>query len=267
MRKLPLLWYVLVILLIPATAVAGLFSDDEARDRIQRLEARVAQLEKENSKLVESSNLLQAANKQQTGSMLDMLTQVESLNQELRTLRGQNEELTHSLLEAKNRQKDFYVDLDARLRKIESAEAAAQSAATQKAAEKNAEDDKLALENTAFDVVYSHYKAANYSKVIESSHDFLQKFPESAHVPDVQYLLGDAYFSLDDFKKSIASYQVIVSKFENSPKVSDAWLSIASCQQQLKDVASARKTLKLLINKYPDSKAAKKAVKRLKSLK
>ena len=74
-------------------------------------------------------------------------------------------------------------------------------------------------------------------------------------------------FSLDDFKKSIASYQVIVSKYESNSNVPDAWLNIAACQQQLKDIPSAKKTLKLLIAKYPDSKAAKKAKQRLAAFK
>jgi tol-pal system protein YbgF len=87
---------------------------------------------------------------------------------------------------------------------------------------------------------------------------FLKKFPNSSRLPNVHYLMGDAYFSQDDFKKSIASYQVVVSKYETSPNVPDAWLNIAACQQQLKDNATAKKTLKLLVAKFPDSKAAQK---------
>lgn len=256
----PQFWLFVLMCIVAAPASAGLFSDDEAREQIQQLETRLAQLEKANSKLEE-------ANKQQTGSMLDLLTQIETLNQELRKLRGQNEELEHNLQDAKNRQKDFYVDLDTRMRHFEAAEAAGQSASSQKAADKSVEDDIEAVENSAYEVVYANYKAANYQKVIESAKDFLKKFPDSKHVPNVHYLMGDAYFSQDDFKKSIASYQVVVSKHESSPNVPDAWLNIAACQQQLKDIATAKKTLKLLIAKYPDSKAAKKAKQRLPTLK
>jgi tol-pal system protein YbgF len=249
MKKLHL-WLFAGLCFATAQASAGLFSDDDARAQIQQLEVRLDQLEKANIKQEE-------ANKQQTGSMLDLLTQIESLNQELRRLRGQNEELEHNLQDAKNRQKDFYVDLDARMRHFEAAEAAAQSASS----------DVAAIESSAYEVIYAYYKAANYEKVLESSRDFLKKFPDSSHTPNVHYLMGDAYFSLDDFKKSIASYQVIVSKYETSPNVPDAWLNIAACQQKLKDLASAKKTLKLLIAKFPDSKAAKKAKQRLAALK
>jgi len=253
-------WLFVVMSVVAAQASAGLFSDDEARAQIQQLEVRITQLEKANIRLED-------ANKQQTGSMLDLLTQIESMNQELRRLRGQNEELEHNLQDAKNRQKDFYVDLDARMRHFEAAEAAAQAAATQKATEKSVEEDVVAVESSAYDVIYAYYKAANYQKVLESSKEFLSKFPDSTRASNVYYLMGDAYFSLDDFKKSIASYQVVVSKYESSPNVADAWLNIAACQQQLKDMSAARKTLKLLIAKYPDSKAAKKAKKRLATLK
>lgn len=252
-------WLLALMCVVTAPASAGLFSDDEAREQIQQLEVRLEQLEKSNSRLEE-------ANKQQTGSMLDLLTQMESLNQELRRLRGQNEELEHNLQDAKNRQKDFYVDLDARMRRFEAAEASAQSASTQQE-DKSAAEDIAALENGAYEVVYANYKAANYQKVLESAKQFLNNYPDSKHAPNVHYLMGDAYFSQDNFKKSIESYQVVVSKYGSSPNVSDAWLNIAACQQQLKDLVAARKTLKQIIAKYPDSKAAKKARQRLAALK
>ena len=259
MRKLHL-WFFAGMCIATAQVNAGLFNDDEAREQIQQLETRVKQLEKSNIKLEE-------ANKQQTGAMLDLLTQIESLNQELRKLRGQNEELTHNLQDAKNRQKDFYVDLDARMRHFEAAEAASQTAAAQQADDKSVVADMAAVESSAYEVVYAHYKAASYQKVLEASREFLKKFPESNNVPNVHYLMGDAYFSLDDFKKSMASYQVIITKYETNAQVPDAWLNVAACQQQLRDLSGARKSLKLLIAKYPASKAAKKAKKRLASLK
>jgi tol-pal system protein YbgF len=253
-------WLFAGLCIVTTEAAAGLFSDDEAREQIQQLEVRLTQLEKSNIKLEE-------INKQQTGSLLDLLTQLESLNQELRELRGHNEELAHNLQDAKNRQKDFYVDLDTRLRHFEAAETVEQTVTSQKAAEKSVIEDAEAVESSAYEAIFAHYKAANYAKVLESSKEFLKKFPNSSRLPNVHSLMGDAYFSKDDFKKSMASYQVVVSKYETSPNVPDAWLNIASCQQQLKDVASAKKTLRLLIAKYPDSKAAQKAKKRLTTLK
>lgn len=259
MRRLHF-WLFVCMCSVAVPASAGLFTDDEAHTLIRRLETRIDQLEKTNIRIEE-------ANKQQNSSMLDLLSQIELLNQELRKLRGQAEELVHNLQDAKNRQKDFYVDLDTRVRHFEAAEATAQAVAVQKATEVRVADDSSAVENSAYDVIYAQYKAGNYEKVIAGAKDFQKQFQDSKRLPGVYFLMGDAYFAQNDFKKSIASYQVIVSKYEASANVSDAWLNIAACQQQLKDNAAAKKTLKLLMTKYPDSNAAKKAKNRLSALK
>jgi TolA-binding protein len=101
-------------------AQAGILEDDDARAQIKQLEMRVLAWEE--------------AVKQQTKSLLDLQGQIEALNTEIRKLRGQNEEIAHSLQEAEKRQKDFYVDLDTRLRHFESAEEAAKETAKETAA-------------------------------------------------------------------------------------------------------------------------------------
>src|SRR5574340_325010 len=112
-------------------AQAGLFSDDDARKQIQQLEARTLKLE--------------AAAEQQTKSLLDLLGQIEALNEEIRKLRGQNEELVHGLQDAEKREKDFYVDLDTRLRRFEPTDSTAQAGGAAAAAP--ADPDDPAAEN------------------------------------------------------------------------------------------------------------------------
>lgn len=255
------LWLCVGLCLLTAQASAGLFTDDEARKQIEQLEARISSLEE--------------SYKQQTSSMLDLLSQVENLNQELRKLRGQNEELVHNLQDAEKRQKDFYVDLDARVRRFETTaeSTAAPQAAAQQASPAAADaaapkaEDSQAQEKAAYDEAFGFYKAANYERALVSFRDFLKKYPDSGMAVNAHYLMGNAYFALEDFKRSIASYEVVVSKFESNAKVPDALLNIAGCQQKLTDIAAARKTLKQLIAKYPDSQAAAKAKKRLAALK
>src|SRR5574340_1677056 len=125
----------LLALCCAAPAQAGLFSDDDARKQIQQLEERMLKLE--------------AATEQQTKSLLDLLGQVEALNGEIRKLRGQNEELAHGLQDAEKREKDFYVDLDTRLRRFEPSDKAAQAG---EVAAAPADPDDPAAENRAFEV-------------------------------------------------------------------------------------------------------------------
>jgi tol-pal system protein YbgF len=235
-------------------ARAGLFNDDEAREQIRQVETRV-------SKLEEVSKQQADANRQQTRSLLDLQAQIETQNAELRRLNGKNEELLHSLQDAEKRQKDFYIDLDTRVRHFESVEAAASAVPLDKAA------DDPAVENHAYEAAYKLFKAGNHQKAIEAFQEFLKKFPESVHVPNVHYEMGSAYFALNDYKSALASYQLLVSKYSFSPKTPDAMLRTADCQEALQNKAAVRKILKQIVAKYPGSETADEARKRLETLK
>lgn len=244
-------------------AHAGLFSDDEARQQIQQIGARVSSLE-------ESSNQQAEASKQQTRTMLDLQSQIEGLNTELRSLRGLSEELAHNLQDADKKQKDFYIDLDTRVRHFETTEPAvpAPLPAAQLAAASGvpATDDPSAGDR-AYEAAYGLFKAGKHQDAINAFQEFLKQFPESVYVPSAHYELGAAYFVLNDYKNALASYQVLASKYSFSQKAPQAMLGIADCQQGLKAITAARKTLRQLIARYPGNEAAGEAKKRLATLK
>ena len=259
-----LLWVGLCV--VGNQAHAGLFTDDEARKQVQQLDARVSGLEESSKQQTETNKQLTGISKQQTRSMLDLQTQIEAQNAELRSLRGQNEELAHSLQDAEKRQKDFYIDLDTRLRHFESAEAASAAALAAPATDGSA-DENPAVEDRAYEAAHGLFKTGNHQKAISAFQEFLKKFPESVYVPNANYEMGGAYSALKDYKNALASYQVLVSKYSFSPKAPDAMLGIAACQQELNDTVSAKKTLKKIISKYPGSETADEARKRLATIK
>ncbi len=273
---------------VAGQAHAGLFDDNEARTKIQQLEVRVSQLteklEQSGVRVSQLTEKLEQTSKQQTQSMLDLQTQIETKNAELRKLRGQIEELVHGLQEAGKRQKDFYVDLDTRVRHFETlaatapppaasaASAASAAPASPAAPQPDKADDAAAadgpaVENRAYESAYNFFKAGSPQKTITAFQDFLKKFPDSVHVPNVHFQMGRAYFSLKDFKNALASYDLLPSKYPYSGKVQEAMLGVADCQLELKNRVAARHTLKQIIAKYPGSEMADKARKRLASLK
>jgi len=242
-------------------AQAGLFTDDDARRQnlenrkeTQRLEARLLKMEDTVS--------------QQTKSMLDLQSQIDALIIEIRKLRGQNEELEHGLRDAEKRAKDFYVDLDARLRHFESSEEAGKevtapaSGASPDTAISNNPSDPV-IENRAFDAAYGLFKSGHHANAVKAFHEFLKKYPDSAHVPNANYWLGASKYALKDYKGAIDFYQKFLSISPASPKSAEALLNIAECQQELKLATASKKTLKQLIAKYPTSEAAAKARKLL----
>lgn len=256
-------------------AHAGLFDDEEARRQVQQVQERVSRLEetgRQQAELIgqqaETIRQLTETGQQQTRSMLDLQAQIEAQNAELRNLRGKNEELVHGLQDAEKRQKDFYIDLDTRIRHFESIEAASAAAPPpDKAADAAVAADDPATENRAYEAAYGFFKAGDHQKAASAFQEFLKKFPESVYAPKASYELGGAYFAIKDYRSALASYQLLAGKYSFSLKAQDAMLGVADCQQELNDTAAARKTLKQIIAKYPGSETADKAKERLAALK
>lgn len=255
---------------ITAPVFAGLFNDDEARQQIQQLEAKLAasdalavKLEARLSITESSLGKVEAAYKQQSGAMLDLQMLLETQNLELRKLRGQNEVLAHGLQDAEKRQKDFYVDLDGRLRRFEAVDAAV---AEKVGGGKNKTDDP-GTENRALEAAFGFYKAERYQNALVAFQDFLNSYPQSPHVPNIRYWMGNAYFVLKDYKASLENYQLLVTKFETHAKVSEAMFSMADCQELLGQKEAAKTTLKQIVAKFPNSENSTKAKKRLSTLK
>ena len=101
------------------TAHAALFDDDEARKRIAATNTRLDQLQKD------LETRLSALEQQAKNQGLDLLRDLEAVKADVAKIRGQIEVLTYELAEAQKRQRDLYVDLDSRLRKIEGGPSAA----------------------------------------------------------------------------------------------------------------------------------------------
>ena len=83
-------------------ARAGMFDDEEARRQIKDLS-------------ISTNERIDTLSKAQ----FDLVSQIQALREESARLRGQIETLTYELDAAKKRQQDFYIDLDGRLRKLE----------------------------------------------------------------------------------------------------------------------------------------------------
>ena len=246
----------LLVLCLANPAQAGLFSDDEARKQVQQVEARVLRLETGVTLKLESDI------DQHTKSLIDLQGRIEELNNEIRMLRGQNEELAHGLKDAEKREKDFYVDLDTRLRHFESAEQ--EAAAVIPAAEGDTSvDPDPAPENRAYEAAYRSYRKGEYADASKAFQAFIGKYPDSVYIAHAHYWMASAQLNLQDYQNALEGFQLFIKDFSGHVKVADALFNLAECQQALKQTKSAKKTLKQLLDKYPSSEAADKAKKLL----
>ena len=255
MRRLVPSAALLAALWVAGPAHAGLFDDEEARRQINDLKAQ-------------TTERLDTASRAQ----IELSNQIESMRSEMAKLRGQVEVLTYELEAAQKRQKDFYIDLDTRLRKLEgpSAPGAANPPAGEEgapaaaaAAPAPAKSDP-AQEAKEYEAALNQFKAGKYKEAAGALESFVKNHPASTLAPSAQYWLGNSHFAQRDCKKAIEVQNALVAKWPESPKASDALLNAATCQQELGDAKGARKTLETLVAKYPSSQAAESARQRLK---
>jgi tol-pal system protein YbgF len=268
MRQLILvLTSALAFLALTQTAHAGLFSDDEARKKIADLQQQVESQNQANQALSQRIATMEAVIKGQ--GLIDLLTQVDQLKQDLSNVKGQLEVTNHSLDMAQQRQKDLYVDVDGRLRKIETAApaSAVNALAATDAPIAGAINPNSAVEapteSKDFDAAQTLLKTGKYKEAFDAFGKFIQTYPGSARLPEAQYSLGFSQFSLKNYKAAIATQQKLVKTYPDSPKAPDAMFNIANAQIQLADIDSAKKTLKELLSKYPSSEIAPNAKRRL----
>jgi len=265
-----LTWIAAVACINSATLVsAQLFGGDEtARKQIAEQGKRIEELRQQNAQLSERLGRIDETLKglASFNPALELSQQLERLRQEITQLRGQIEVNANEVQMASKRQRDMYVDLDTRMKRLEvpaAAGAVAPAAAGAAAAAPQATD----AEAQVYEAAQGQRKIGNYQGAIAGFRNFIAQYPKSTLSHRAQYWIGDSYYNLRDFKNAIASQQRLISAYADSASVPDALLNIASSQLELGDAAAARRTMDGLVARYPGSEAAEKARRRLATLK
>lgn len=255
--------------------------------------------------VVPTAVLAQTDNASTNRGVVQLLNQVEALNGDLNRLRGQIELLTNEITNAQKRQRDMYVDLDTRLRRIEQQGAAVkkeQEAAAalearvrkleQAAAERAAipapvgspavaavvppvaavpvsaspsGDDPASIQR-AYENSYNYYRIGDYPGAIRSFEGFLKAHPKHPLAANAQYWIGESHLQMREFQAAIDAQRKLLGTYPDSNKVPDALLIIGTAESSLGAATSAKTTFEDLIARYPASDSAEKAKVRLSRL-
>ena len=277
-------------LTIAMSSQAGLFDDEEARKQILQLRAQITETQRTLDQRVGELEA-QARNR----SIIDLFNQVETLKTEFARLRGQIELLQNEMENTQKRQRDLYVDLDGRMRKMETqlaeqarvqatppvlppGSATPGSAVPGVVVPPGATDpnrtsppavvvpqpvvDPVA-EQRAYDQGLELFRGGRFAEAIAAFQTFNRNFPRSTLVPSAQYWIGNSLYATRDYRGAIAAQRQLITQYPDSAKASDALLNIATAQSDLGEIQAARATLQEVVTKYPASEAGIKAKQRL----
>ncbi|RCX28430.1 tol-pal system protein YbgF [Thioalbus denitrificans] len=242
-----------------APAQAQLFGG-ASRDEVAALQQRVERLER----LLDS------------GSLADLLTRVERLQQEIQQLRGQVETQGFAIEELKKRQRDLYVDVDRRLGRLEAggpapAPAAAPAAPGPAATAPPAADSAPAgvdevAEQQAYEQAFDLLKQGRYADAAAAFSRFLTDFPGGTYAPNAQYWLGEAYYVTRRFDEALAEFSKVRELYPDSQKVPDALLKMGYILIEKGERERARTLLNEVKQRYPGTTAASLADRRLQNM-
>jgi len=241
-------WLVWLCCVLPAASQAGVFDDEEARKQIRELRAELTQT------LDTLRQRVDLAAKNQ----LEFANQGEAMRADIARLTGQIEVLLHGLETAQKRQQDFYVDLDNRLRKLESAPPpTAQPATAPPAADPQAQMRE-------YEAALGLFRSGQFKEAQAALESFIATHPQASLLPNATYWLGASLFQQRQFARAAETYGKIPASWPNDPKAPDALLARANALTEARDNAGAQQTLRQLVEQYPASSAATTARARLK---
>lgn len=232
------------LVLVAAPARAALFDDEVARQRIEDLRADTK------TRIDALTQKLEQAQRVQ----LDLNNQIESLRAEIAKLRGQAEVLTYEMEAATKRQKDFYLDLDNRLRTLETAQAAAPA--------EPASDP--AAESRDYEAALNLLKGGKYADAQAAFEAFIKAWPQSSFQPAACYWAASSAFQTKAYARAAELYQQVHAQWPADVRAPEALLGLANTQQIQGDAKGAKKTLETVVAQYPGTPSADAAKQRLK---
>lgn len=202
-----------------------------------------------------------------TQSLLDLAQRNDALQAELRALRGQVEELQHSLDTLRSQQRDMYGDLDKRLQALEGGGAVLSmppgAAPAGAAASAPVSVPAPGGDREAYQAAFELMKAGKYNDAAAAFSQYLARYPQGSMLDNAQYWLGEAHYVLKDYPQAVRDFQTVLDRYPDSRKVPDALLKLGYTQYETKNYREARDVLRRLVQQYGDTASAKLAQQRL----
>ena len=253
--KLPLSAVVLASLGIVGCAVSP--EEDPVQIRLKDLDARVQRIERVLT----------------NQSLLELAQRIDTLQADLRTIRGEVEMLQNQSEGGKNQSRALYGDLEKRLAALETlggvgggAGVAPGVGAPPAAGSAAAPTVGAGGEPAMYDMAFNALKSSDYPKAINGFKSFVQAYPSSPLASNAQYWLGEAYYVTREYPSAITAFQKVTTEWPGSRKVPDALVKIGFTQSALGRNGDARVTLEDVVRRYPGSEAAQLATDRLKRM-
>ncbi len=105
----------------------------------------------------------------------------------------------------------------------------------------------------------SSFNARQYTQAQRSFSDFTKNYPQNPQAGNAWYYVGECYFQLNKFNDAALAYDKVINSFPKSSSVPGAYLKQGISFSKLGQKAAATARLQELIKKFPTSAEASRA--------
>jgi tol-pal system protein YbgF len=248
--KFPLTAVVLCSLGIVGCAVSP--EEDPVQIRLKDLDSRVQRIERVLT----------------NQSLLELAKRIDTLQADLRTIRGEVELLQNQSEGGKNQSRALYGDLEKRLAALETLGGVGGGGVPSTGGPPSGAGAAVGGggEQAMYDMAFNALKSSDFPKAINGFKSFVSAYPSSPLASNAQYWLGEAYYVTREYPSAIAAFQKVTTDWPDSRKVPDAMVKIGFTQAALGKNGDAKITLEDVVRRFPGSEAAQLASDRLKRL-
>ena len=205
-------------------------------------------------------------------SAMDMTYQMQVLQQEVMSLRGLVEQLSHDLQKSKSIQEDRYLELDRRLQSqptvalsaalSDSVEVSADlSLATDSDADTPIVADEIKPEQSYYDQGRTLILARDYDQAIASLRLVIEHYPIGVYAPNAYYWIGEVHAAKPepDYEAARQALVQVIKSYPDSNKVPDAAFKLGKVYHLMGDCQRAKASLSDVAKTYSTKSAGKLA--------
>lgn len=217
--------------------------------------------------VVESGMSHMANNRSSSNSLLEIMSMMEQLRQDMRSLRGEVEVQSNQVQQINKRQRNLYVDIDRRLRVLEVMRRDDKKMAIPMEGVKPALNKSINGKSKLYDHALNLLRETRYEEAATAFRQVLTETPDSAYADNSQYWLAETFYVTRQFASALKAFQSLLDNYKDSNKRADAYLKMGYIQYELKKNTEARILLNKVLKLYTGTTAARLAEERLRRMK
>ena len=204
-------------------------------------------------------------------SPIDLTYQMQVLQQEVMSLRGLVEQLSHDIQKSKSIQEDRYLELDRRLQNQSASHQPATAGVDSGAGSADlasAPDpsppiagEELKAEQSYYDEGLTSIRARDYDQAIASLRSVIEHYPTGVYAPNAYYWIGEVHAAKPepDYEAARQALVQVIKSYPASNKVPDAAFKLGKVYHLMGDCSRAKASLGDVAKTYSTKSAGKLA--------